>query len=226
MENAADALKMAAAVLLFVLAISVAIYSFGQVRETADVILDYRDRETVYIDGDYYYKGTETEERQVGVDTIIPTITRAYLENYKIVFNGLNNPLYKINSSETGLSVDKYVIDLETNNTTEAYKYQDVVVGANQKTEFLCGILYGKIKDSNGEYKDIHENAQYKEYFEKTYHIKLTGCDPLYKQLTNIGANKIIKEYVGVYYQNDNQDTSEANKYEKRIITYSIEDKT
>ena len=81
MENAADALKMAAAVLLFVLAISVAIYSFGQVRETADVILDYRDRETVYIDGDYYYKGTETEERQVGVDTIIPTIP-----SIKVVF--------------------------------------------------------------------------------------------------------------------------------------------
>ena len=33
MENAVDALKMAGAVLLFVLAISVAIVSFGQARE-------------------------------------------------------------------------------------------------------------------------------------------------------------------------------------------------
>ena len=32
MENAADALKMAGAVLLFVLAISIAIFYFGQVR--------------------------------------------------------------------------------------------------------------------------------------------------------------------------------------------------
>ena len=38
MENAADALKMAAAVLIFVLAISVAILMFGQVRETAKKI--------------------------------------------------------------------------------------------------------------------------------------------------------------------------------------------
>ena len=44
MENAAEALKMAGAVLLFVLALSVAIVSFGQARETADTILDYRDR--------------------------------------------------------------------------------------------------------------------------------------------------------------------------------------
>ena len=55
MENAVDALKMAGAVLIFVMALSVSIVAFGQVRETADIILDYKDRETFYIDGDYYY---------------------------------------------------------------------------------------------------------------------------------------------------------------------------
>ena len=80
MENAVDALKMAGAVLLFVLAISVAIVSFGQARETADTILDYKDRETVYIDGNLYYRATGTE-RTVGLETIIPTIYRAYIEN-------------------------------------------------------------------------------------------------------------------------------------------------
>ena len=34
-----------------------------------DTILDYKDRETVYIDGGYYYKATGTE-RQVGIETI------------------------------------------------------------------------------------------------------------------------------------------------------------
>ena len=66
MENASQALKMAGAVLLFVLALSVAIVSFGQVRETADTILDHKDREVQYIDGDeymdyFYYKSTGTE---------------------------------------------------------------------------------------------------------------------------------------------------------------------
>ena len=39
MENAADALKMAGAVLMFVIALSVSIVSFGQVRQASDVIL-------------------------------------------------------------------------------------------------------------------------------------------------------------------------------------------
>ena len=69
MENAADALKMAGAVLIFVIALSISIVSFGQVRQASDVILNYRDRETVYIDGDYYYEATGTE-RTVGLETV------------------------------------------------------------------------------------------------------------------------------------------------------------
>ena len=49
MENATEALKMAGAVLIFVLARSIIILAFGQVRETSDIILSYKDRETEYI---------------------------------------------------------------------------------------------------------------------------------------------------------------------------------
>ena len=48
MENAADALQMAAAVLIFVLALTIAINSFSQARQTAQLILDYNDREYDY----------------------------------------------------------------------------------------------------------------------------------------------------------------------------------
>lgn len=129
MENATDALKMAGAVLIFVLAISIIILAFGQVRETADTILDYRDRETVYIEGNYYYEQTGTE-RQVGLETIIPSIYRAYLENYKIVFDGLEQPIYY----KTQNGVNKTPI--------HSIDLQKETIGADQKTEFLCGILY------------------------------------------------------------------------------------
>ena len=39
MENAIDALKMAAGVLIFVMALSISINAFGQAREAATVIL-------------------------------------------------------------------------------------------------------------------------------------------------------------------------------------------
>lgn len=136
MENAADALKMAGAVLLFVLAISIIIFAFGQVRESADTIIDYRDRETSYIDGSFYYDGKDYS-RIVGLETIIPSVYRAYWENYRIVFEGIRLPIYKINREEKYLE-EKYLLELENINGTNLTLAND-----ETKVEFLQGILYG-----------------------------------------------------------------------------------
>ncbi len=208
MENAVDALKMAGAVLLFVLAISVAIVSFGQAREAADTILDYKDRETVYIDGNLYYKTTGTE-RTVGLETIIPTIYRAYIENYKIVFEGLNEPIYTLKLSGN-TDIKKYTIDLETKTTTDGIQINNVALANDeQKSEFLCGILYRDFTKSGTQDK-----------FEKKYNVELPRDDI---SLINRLKGKKITEYLGVYYQNDNENVPDVNKTEKRIITYKIE---
>ncbi|MBD8923289.1 hypothetical protein EGR52_07735 [bacterium] len=208
MENAADALKMAGAVLLFVLAISVAIVSFGQARETADTILDYKDRETVYIDGNLYYQATGTE-RTVGLETIIPTIYRAYIENYKIVFEGLNAPIYTLKLSGN-TDIKKYTIDLETKATTDGIQINNVALANDeQKSEFLCGILYRDFTKSGTQDK-----------FEKKYNVELPKDD--ISLISRLKGTKIT-EYLGVYYQNDNENVPDVNKTEKRIITYKIE---
>jgi hypothetical protein len=206
MENAVDALKMAGAVLLFVLAISVAIVSFGQAREAADTILDYKDRETVYIDGNLYYKTTGTE-RTVGLETIIPTIYRAYIENYKIVFEGLNEPIYTLKLSGN-TKIAKYTIDLETKTTTDGIQINNVALANDeQKSEFLCGILYNDFTKSGSA-----------ENFKKKYNVEL----PTNSLISRLKGKKIT-EYLGVYYQNDNEDVPDVNKTEKRIITYKIQ---
>ena len=206
MENAVDALKMAGAVLLFVLAISVAIVSFGQAREAADTILDYKDRETVYIDGNLYYKTTGTE-RTVGLETIIPTIYRAYIENYKIVFEGLNEPIYTLKLSGN-TKIAKYTIDLETKTTTDGIQINNVALANDeQKSEFLCGILYNDFTKSGSA-----------ENFKKKYNVEL----PTNSLISRLKEKKIT-EYLGVYYQNDNEDVPDVNKTEKRIITYKIQ---
>ena len=56
MENATDALKIAGSVLLFVLALSVVIPLISQARETSDKIMSYVDRETDYIEGNFFYE--------------------------------------------------------------------------------------------------------------------------------------------------------------------------
>ena len=199
MENAADAIKMAGAVLLFVLALSIIIPFFSQARETTDLILDARDRETTYINGNYYYKATGNE-RQVGWETILPTVMRAYLENYKIVFKGLSDPIYRIELG--GKKIEKYSLDLETNNGT---KYENVALAnEDQKAEFLCGILYHKYRTNN--YED----------FNKKFNVEIGS-----RSLSDMLKGKKITEELGVYYQNDS-DIPDVNKTQKRIITYTI----
>lgn len=205
MENAADALKMAGAVLIFVLAISIIILSFGQVRESVDTIVDYRDRETSYIDGNYYYSGTEKFSRNVNLETIIPSIVRAYIEEYKIVFDGIGKPIYKITNKKGDL-VSKYTLDLETN-TDWDYNNVSLANSTESKAEFLRGILY----------RDFDKNSV---EFEKKFNISLNGCISIYDQLKD-KAN--ITEYLGVYYKTDDPNVPDINKEEKRIITYKID---
>ena len=212
MENAADALKMAGAVLLFVLAVSVAIVSFGQARETADTILDYKDRETVYIDGNLYYKTTGTE-RTVGLETVIPTIYRAYLENYKVVFEGLDSPIYTMKLSN-GNEIKKYTLDLETKISSDSNIYNVALANDEQKSEFLCGILY-----------ENFDKSRSKTNFEKKYNVSLPDNSLIEQLNKKVSSGKVIKEYLGVYYQEDNEEVPDVNKTEKRIITYKIENK-
>lgn len=211
MENAADALKMAGAVLIFVLAISITILSFGQVRQAADTILNYKDRETTY---EYYETTPGQYERTVSLETVIPAVFRSYLENYKIVFDfddGLGAPIYK--AKYNGTDIPKYSLDLETNQNTE---YQNAVLANDdQKAEFICGILYGDFSKMQGNSPDEKERA-----FEQKFNVSLTGCESLYSQLNRSGIK--ITEYLGVYYQNDEPNVPDVNKTEKRIITYRI----
>lgn len=214
MENTADALKMAGAVLLFVLAVSVAIVSFGQARETADTILDYKDRETVYIDGNLYYETTGTE-RTVGLETVIPTIYRAYLENYKVVFEGLDSPIYTMKLSN-GNEIKKYTLDLETKISSDQSQniYNVSLANDEQKSEFLCGILYKNFNKAGNETN-----------FEKKYNVSLPDNSLIEQLNRKVSSGKVIKEYLGVYYQEDNEEVPDVNKTEKRIITYKIENK-
>lgn len=195
MENATDALKMAAAVLIFVLALSISINAFGEARRTSQVILDYRDREY-----DYTYITSGTTQRQVGLETIIPSIYKAYKENYKIIFDMQNindkNGLYS-KKNENGNYDEINYIDLE----------KEVLGSDKQKEEFIKAIIYGTNSNS-----DV-----YKKFYDLGIRLKDNGI------YARIKGKKVI-EKLGVYYQEDIQgesNTPDANKTKKRVITYT-----
>ena len=209
MENAADALQMAAAVLIFVLALTIAINSFGQARQTAQLILDYNDREYDYTYVDY---DIATTERIVSAESMIPTIYKAYRENYKIIFEGLTEDEYLYEQrNEDGVWGEKvYSIDME---------FGVRLADDRRKLQFLMALLYGEnMEETGGNTFD-----ELSEYFEDSAGVRLKK-DGLYDTI----KGKTFVESIGVYYQEeakggDVSNVPEANLTEKRVITYTLQ---
>lgn len=200
MENVAQALKSAAAVLLFTLSLAISINSFGQARQTAQIAFEQLDRD--FYD-DTYLENSEEIQRKVGIETIVPSIYRAYKENYKIVFDTSKIPsdkgLYQ-KKNEQGISVPVFSIDLE----------KEVLGSDNQKLEFINAILYGPVPGSDTKAK-----------FLTNLGITLNDegiCDIIKK------GNSIFVEKLGIYYQEDiygESNSPDVNKTKKRVITYA-----
>ena len=207
MENAADALKIAASVLIFVVALSISINAFGEARMTATTILNYQDNEYdyTYVEENTDASGNVSTERIVGVETVVPSIYKAYRENYKIVFKGLDGGVYT-KDDETGRAQEINTIDLQN----------EVLGTESQKEQFVNAILYGK---KYSEFNTVRTT------FENNLHIHLND-EGIYDKI----VGRKIKENIGIYYQEeaglveDEEDSSvpDANKTTKRVITYTL----
>lgn len=203
MENAAEALKMAAFVLIFVMALTISINAFGEVRQASQAILDNQDREYdyTYVEENKDESGKPVTERIVNAETIVPSIYKAYKENYKIVFQFkslylLERGLYKkLKENSFTETIPVFSIDLE----------KEVLGNDTQKEEFIHALLYGS--------KHTNEIAEFKK----------SGIFLNRNDFYDIIKGKTFTEKLGVYYQEELQgksDTPEANKTKKRVITY------
>lgn len=97
MENASDAIIMAGAMLIFVIALTVAMTAFSQARETIDTVV-YTSDVTNYYKPIDTTKSNGVKNRIVSWETVIPTLYKYYKENYTVVFldkNGDGKELYK-----------------------------------------------------------------------------------------------------------------------------------
>lgn len=99
MENAVDALKIAFAVFVFTMAISISIYMFTLVGETADIVLQSSDVTE-------FMQYTEIsdmigDDRIVGLETIIPTLYKYYKENYRVIFMNSNGTPLELYETQT-----------------------------------------------------------------------------------------------------------------------------
>ncbi len=224
MENAVDALKMAAAVLVFVTALGISISSFSQARETADILIRYTDRESVT----QYVENLTTKTRMVGKESIIPTIYRAFKENYRVQFYEKNGtPIVLYTKIEKGVTVEVNYIDLDRE-----------VIGNNiQQDNFIMALLYGKkgtLKNADG------TSSKSFDEFKNELQVNNSGItlkeEGIYDTiLSSSGVDYVFEEKYGVYYQDDlttidsdtdisdeyeDSKTPDVNKTKKRVISY------
>lgn len=86
MENAVDALKIAFAVLVFVIAITTTFYFISQAKNTSDTVLYYAD------DTNFYeYANSNDKNRTVNVAEVISTLYRYYKESIAVTIKLENN---------------------------------------------------------------------------------------------------------------------------------------
>lgn len=128
MENATDALLIAFAVLIFIIALSVSLTTLAQAKTTADVVLFYSDRENFQTplpsDSDNFEDGGRT----VGVDTVIATIARCAKEKFsvKIIDGTTENDIYKFEydvqtEEEIKLEIERFIKEYSGSSYRETY---------------------------------------------------------------------------------------------------------
>lgn len=132
MENGVEALKLASGMLIFVLAITITISTFTMASQALNRIFTSQDADKyVTIIGDdgkeHYLNYVDFEldggTREVGVETIIPSIYRAYKENYAIYFynsDGSEFILYEYEKGQDTIQVNYIDLEKEVHTTPES----------------------------------------------------------------------------------------------------------
>ena len=114
MENATDALLIAFAVLIFIIALSVTLTSLAQAKSTADIVLFYSDRENFQKPLPSDRHTIEDGGREVGVDTVIATIARCAKEKFSVKIIDGTNDIYKFeydiqSEEEIRLEIERFM---------------------------------------------------------------------------------------------------------------------
>lgn len=226
MENAAEALKIAFGILMFVAALSLSISTFSNATSAINNIISYRDetQDYVYVTPLKKTDDGKLENRIVGVETIIPSMYKAYKENYKIVFQdatGNELSLYNktltnrttISTTSTGEQVFTYQKDGE--NKISYIDLEEEVLGSQEAAiEHLNFLLQGE------GYRYVSEK-----YYLK-YKNQIIYTQGLYEFLDQYEFEEIL----GEYFQEDKDvgkeipesEVAQINKTKKRVITYKI----
>lgn len=190
MENVTDALYMAAAILIFVVALTVSMSSFTTMRTQIDDIVEMDERIDLARDENNYlnYKTTSSDIRTVGIETVVSSMYRVAKENYVIYIKAKNLTLP--DGVETTLSE----IASDSGKIFDEQSFPD----GEDPIEVSDDIIYIDINENNSDI-DV-----------------LLNDNGVYEAL----KDKKFKEYLGVYQEKSAVGVDDSNKITYRVITY------
>lgn len=126
MENAADALKIAFIIFIFIAAIGIAFTLISQAKSTADVVLYYSDDTNFY----EYSKGNSEKNRIVSASEIIPMLYRYCNESIGVEIKLLNGDIYSfdLGNREYLVEDDKNVYNKQFDREKNLGKFIDEIL--------------------------------------------------------------------------------------------------
>lgn len=222
MENMAEALKIAFAVLMFVIALSLSISSFSQAKTAVDTITTIRDRRMEYMEDatnrdiyNAYITPSEDLTRTVGIETVVSTMYNALVGDEVIeiyFFDKSGNAIELYYKTNTDLELVKDSLgpipvtcikesEEDRGGVSEELKdvHLDLVLGGKDVIE---PIIEEALKEKSEEIRDKCIDA---------YEAILIYDEGLYKRF----KNKEFIESFGEYYPEENK------KQKIRVITYT-----
>lgn len=177
MENAGDALKIAFAMLVFAIALTLLFNIVGQVKATSDIVFQLNDNKGSYA----YSTATDyntNEDRIVGFETILPTIYRYEKEQYAVtIIDNNGKPIVRfdlytegfmgdwndvLKKMENGTEEEKDTANTVYNGVAERLNKVDEVVNASEENKLINqinnGNLYGAIRHGSGTVTGTRQN--------------------------------------------------------------------
>lgn len=180
MENAAEALKMAFAVFVFVIALTSVFSLISQARSTADVIFAMHDRDISFYDDlkditNLSSSNGGNERRIVDWSTVVPTIYRYGIENYGVTIidtkaSGDKQIVARFSEKSEGIA-QSYS---DYNNTNDQLKYIEKHI--NYLNDYILNIDNCTYKISEYEKDQTGDGTLY-QLFKRIYNLTNSNLD-------------------------------------------------
>lgn len=206
MENAVDALKMAFAVFVFVMAIVLAVTIFGQIRQTSDMVVKLSDKTNFY---EYVGESDNNAKttRIVGVETIIPMLYRYTNEALSIIIKDKNGVIIQVFDvtieAEIRKNSDENIVNSFKNCTTGQdltpwlgnanyiRKRVDLFVGGTNSKTIEEKTINGTVMNYTG-FLNQYKGAKFRESFQEKLIVDEDNKDTYDGDLTG-GASAVSK---------------------------------